>query len=67
VELPRDRVLVAQIHSIRRRVLPSGKIAFEAERTIHGHADRFWAIALACQRERGPQREPAKVSVRVLG
>lgn len=33
-----------------------------------GHADRFWAIGLACQKERGPG--PAKgveIGVRVLG
>ena len=53
--LPRDRELVGQIHSIKRRVLPSGKVSFDAERTTRrGHADRFWAIALACQKERGP-------------
>ena len=53
IELPRDRELVSQIHSIKRRVLPSGKVSFDAERTNRGHADRFWAIALACQKERG--------------
>ena len=66
VELPRDRALISEIHSVRRRVLPSGKVSFEAERTAHGHADRFWAVALACQQERGVQR-PVEVGVRVLG
>jgi phage FluMu gp28-like protein len=67
--LPRDRALVGEIHSIKRRVLPSGKVSFDAERTTRsGHADRFWAIALACQKARGPA--PAKgveIGVRVLG
>ena len=54
VDLPRDRDLVAQIHAVKRRVLPSGKIAFQAERTSKGHADRFWSVVLACQTERGP-------------
>jgi phage FluMu gp28-like protein len=40
--------MVSQIHSVKRRVLPSGKVSFDAERTGRGHADRFWAIALAC-------------------
>ncbi len=53
IVLPRDRGLVSQIHSVKRRVLPSGKVSFDAERTNRGHADRFWAIALACQKERG--------------
>ncbi|WP_199351057.1 terminase large subunit domain-containing protein [Haliangium ochraceum] len=69
IALPRDRELVGQIHSIKRRVLPSGKVGFDAERSTRGgHADRFWAIALACQKERGtaPQAR-AHVGVRVLG
>ena len=32
------------------------KIAFEAERSNRGHADRFWSVVLACQTERGPMR-----------
>jgi hypothetical protein len=70
VALPRNRDLVAQIHSIKKRVLGSGKVAFDAERTARGgHADRFWAIALACQKERGPGRagSTTEIGVRVLG
>jgi len=67
VDLPRDRELVAQIHSIKRRVLPSGNVTFEAERTRRGHADRFWAMVLACQRERPSQRSDSEVSFRVIG
>ncbi len=70
VVLPRDREVVAQVHSIKKRVLPSGKVAFDAERTSRGgHADRFWAIALACQRERVIGRGGAgvEVGVRVIG
>jgi phage FluMu gp28-like protein len=61
IVLPRSRELIGQVHSIKRRVLPSGKVSFDAERTTRGgHADRFWAIALACQKERdhGRQRRP---------
>jgi phage FluMu gp28-like protein len=69
VVLPRDRDLVGQIHSIKRRVLPSGKVSFDAERTSRsGHADRFWAIALACQKERGGGgRRRAEVRAFVVG
>ena len=67
--LPRDREMVAQIHAIKRRVLPSGKISFDAERTSRGHTDRFWAIALACQKEQGGSTttKGAAVTVRVIG
>ncbi|MBT6888981.1 MAG: terminase [Gemmatimonadales bacterium] len=67
IGLPRERELISQIHSIKRRVLPSGKVAFDAERTSRGHADRFWAVALACQKERGPTRSGTEIGVRVLG
>jgi hypothetical protein len=33
---------VAQIHSIKRKVLPTGKVSFDAERSNkNGHADKF--------------------------
>ena len=68
VALPRDRELVAQVHSIKKRVLGSGKVAFDAERTAKGgHADRFWAVTLACQKERMAPRGRGEVGVRVLG
>ncbi|MDP1916613.1 MAG: hypothetical protein Q8L14_10220 [Myxococcales bacterium] len=68
VTMPRDRDVVAQIHAIKRRVLPSGKVSFDAERNARGHADKFWAVALACQRERqaAPLRT-GEIGVRVLG
>ena len=68
VVLPRDRGLVGQLHAIKRRVLPSGKVSFDAERTGKGHADRFWAVALACQKERAAVRTGAvEVGVRIVG
>jgi phage FluMu gp28-like protein len=33
--------------SIRRIVLPTGNIRYDAQRTDRGHADRAWALALA--------------------
>lgn len=48
VVLPRDRDLVAQVHAIKKRVTGASKVAFDAERTARGgHADRYWAVALA--------------------
>ena len=67
VDLPRSRDLVGQIHSIKKRVLPSGNVTFDAERNEQGHADRFWAIALACQMERQAVKRAIEESVRVVG
>ncbi|GAB4565765.1 MAG: hypothetical protein Tsb0020_16910 [Haliangiales bacterium] len=33
-----------------------GNVRFDAERTGRSHADRFWAIVLACQKGREPGR-----------
>lgn len=58
IVLPADRMLLSQFRSIKRRVLPSGKVQFEGrgDRDDDGsgrrhHADQFWAVALATQRE----------------
>jgi hypothetical protein len=70
VVLPKDRQLVAQIHSIKRRLTPTGKPSFEVEREEvgKGHADRFWSVALACQKERGPMPGYLpEIGVRVIG
>ncbi len=69
VFLPMDRELVGQIHSIKKHVLPSGRVSFDAERTSKaGHADRFWAIAMACQRERKKAKNAcATINVRIIG
>ena len=67
VDLPKDRELIAQIHSIRKQVTPSGRVSFDAARDAQGHADAFWACALACRKERGEQRRPVEVGVRIIG
>jgi phage FluMu gp28-like protein len=70
VVLPKDRELVAQIHSVKKRLTPSGKPSFEVERDEvgRGHADRFWSVALACRKERGPlPGSMPEIGVRVIG
>jgi phage FluMu gp28-like protein len=67
IVLPADRNLVADTHSIKRKVLPSGRVSFDAEKIRSGHADRFWAVAMACQKERNVGGGTAKVRALVLG
>jgi len=46
--IPPDRDLQRDIHSVRRTVTAANNIVFDAERDSElGHADRFWALALA--------------------
>lgn len=42
-----DDALVSDIRAIRKETTASGKVRFAADRGEGGHADRFWALALA--------------------
>ena len=47
IEIPDEQDLIRDIHAIRKNVTPSNNIVFSADRNETGHADRFWALALA--------------------
>lgn len=64
VIIPADRELAYQIHSIKRHVTAAKNVVYDAERSEHGHADRFWALALAIWAARGVAAEVAGVLIR---
>ncbi len=43
-----DPVLRADLHAVRKTVGPTGSPRLAADGETDGHADRFWAAALAC-------------------
>jgi phage FluMu gp28-like protein len=47
LRLPPDRALRADLHSVTRETSATGIPRLTAERDGNGHADRFWALALA--------------------
>jgi phage FluMu gp28-like protein len=47
VRIPADKFIRADLRSMRKEATASGNIRFTGERTAHGHADRFWGLALA--------------------
>lgn len=47
VFIPKCHEIREDLHSIRRLTTSAGNIRFDAERSDNGHADRFWALALA--------------------
>lgn len=50
VRIPANNgVLRDDLHSIRKTVTQTGLERFDAPRGPHGHADRFWALALAIE------------------
>lgn len=49
ITIPNDPVLIADIHAIKRRA-GQKRMLYDADRNIHGHADRFWSLALAVKK-----------------
>ncbi|MGZ4965105.1 MAG: phage terminase large subunit family protein [Limisphaerales bacterium] len=47
IRIPNDRLLRADLRAIRKEHTSSGNVRFSADRGQNGHADRFWALALA--------------------
>ncbi|MFA6219604.1 MAG: terminase family protein [Erythrobacter sp.] len=47
LRIPHDGKIRADLRSVTKQVTGAGNIRFTAERTPDGHADRFWALALA--------------------
>ena len=46
IKIPNDPLLIADIHSIKRKAGSRG-FSYDSQRNSHGHADRYWALALA--------------------
>lgn len=47
IRIPDDRDLIRDIHAIKKIVTIAGNIRYDAARNESGHADRYWALALA--------------------
>jgi len=53
IRIPVDPKIREDLHSVKRHVTAAGNVRFDAERTEDGHADRFWALALAAHAASG--------------
>jgi phage FluMu gp28-like protein len=54
LRIPDDKALTAALRAIRKDTTAAGNIRFTAERTEGGHADEFWALALALHAAKNP-------------
>lgn len=54
IRIPYDPKVRADLRQVRKETTAAGNIRFTAERTPDGHADRFWALALAIHAAGGP-------------
>ncbi len=46
-QLPLDRELIAQIHSIKKKITQNKYAKFDTDENNNHHGDKFWALALA--------------------
>jgi phage FluMu gp28-like protein len=58
VRIPADPSIREDLHKVRRTVTSSGNVRLDAPRDESGHADRFWALALA---HHAADRTPARL------
>lgn len=47
IRVPVDQTVAEDLHSVRKTATAAGNVRYLGERTEDGHADRFWALALA--------------------
>lgn len=65
LSLPDDAAVRADLHAMRKLAGLSGNVRFDAPRNGDGHADRFWALALALHAGQQAQGPPAGRIARV--
>ncbi len=63
LRIPYDKHIRADLRSVTKQTTAAGNVRFTAERTPDGHADRFWALALAIEAASTPAGEYAYHSV----
>lgn len=47
LKIPHDERLFAHLGAIKKGTTPTGKVCYDADHGVDGHADLFWALALA--------------------
>lgn len=62
LRIPYDQRIRADLRSVTKVVSSAGNIRFAAERTPDGHADHFWALALALHADSAPSGPPSVAS-----
>lgn len=57
IRIPSDATLRADLRMVQKTTTAAGNVRFVAEHTEDGHADRFWALALAIHAASTPAAE----------
>lgn len=67
LRIPDIPSFLSALRKVRKDTTPSGNIRFVAESTDDGHADEFWALALALHAALLPSEMPLPRNVRMQG
>lgn len=62
LRIPYDPAIRADLRAVTKQVTSAGNVRFTAERNADGHADRFWALALALHADSLPGGAPTASS-----
>jgi phage FluMu gp28-like protein len=67
LRIPAEKEIRADLRAIKKSVTASGNLRFAADRGPGGHADRFWALALALHAARRPESGERYEAVEATG
>jgi phage FluMu gp28-like protein len=68
MRIPDDDLITADLRAIKKETTDAGNIRFKADRGKNGHADRFWAAALAVHAAGDPTEfSPLTIESRPVG
>jgi phage FluMu gp28-like protein len=67
VRVPADAVVREDLHKVRKIVTAANNVRLDADRDEAGHADRFWALALAATRPTDKIPLPAPLARKPVG
>ncbi|WP_269540153.1 terminase large subunit domain-containing protein [Cerasicoccus fimbriatus] len=66
LKIPADKHIRADLRAIKKETTTSGHIRFSAARSTAGHADRFWALALALHAASAAKPRPHLQPIRIV-
>lgn len=63
IRIPSDKAIETDLRSVKKEITAAGNVRFVADRGPGGHADRFWALALAIH---AAGKQPANYEIEVV-
>jgi len=68
LRVPAEPEVREDLHAVRKVVTAANNVRLDADRDDRGHADRFWALALACHAALdAPRALPPSIARKPIG